>query len=277
MRLLHSLVLILLTGVVCAIPCRGGETATLRNGFSIHYVRHEAVGEVTRLFLSDAQDSFVDVPSEEILVIEQDSVAPTAVSPEAAPKPGRHPLDLDEALSAASYHNNLSPELVRSVVRAESGFNPNARSGKGAQGLMQLMPQTASQMGVKNPLDPVENLEGGTRYLSELLGRYNNDLPIALAAYNAGPERVQQYHGIPPYPETIAYVNKILRDLYQPKAYPPSATPRTNTQKSSKVKPANPKSKAKPTHAVPVSRQTAHSKVETVPTVPTTHEMSEGN
>jgi hypothetical protein len=249
----------------------------LRNGFSIHYVRHEAVGEITRLFLSDSQDSFVDVPTEEILEIERDSVAPTALSPEVAPKPGRHAVDLDEALSAASYRNNLSPELVRSVVRAESGFNPNARSGKGAQGLMQLMPQTASQMGVRNPFDPVENLEGGTRYLSALLGRYNNDLPIALAAYNAGPERVQQYHGIPPYPETIAYVNKILRDLYQPKPYQPSATPRTNTPKTSKAKAANTKSNAKPTRAVPVSRPTARAKVEAIPGVPTTHEVAEGN
>ena len=276
MKLRHSVVLILLTAVVCALPCRGGETATLRNGFSIHYVRHEAVGEITRLFLSDSQDSFVDVPTEEIMEIERDSVAPTALSPEVAPKPGRQAVDLDEALSAASYHNNLSPELVRSVVRAESGFNPKARSGKGAQGLMQLMPQTASQMGVKNPFDPVENLEGGTRYLSALLGRYNNDLPIALAAYNAGPERVQQYHGIPPYPETIAYVNKILRDLYQPKPYPPGAAPRTNTQKTSNAKAPNAKSNAKPTRAAP-SRQTAHARVEEIPTVPSTHEVAEGN
>jgi SLT domain-containing protein len=176
---------------------------------------------------------------------------------------------LDEALSAASYHNNLSPDLVRSVVRAESGFNPNARSVKGAQGLMQLMPQTASQLGVKNPLDPVENLEGGTRYLSELLGRYNNDLPIALAAYNAGPERVQQYHGIPPFPETVAYVNRILRDLYQP------TTARRATAQKTATTPREPNSKQ--THAVAISKPTADAKAEAIPVAPTIHEVAQGN
>jgi Transglycosylase SLT domain len=219
----YGLLLPLFLGLLSAGSCVAGETATLRNGFSIHYVRRLNAGQVTRLFLSDSAESFVDVPTDDIVDVEQDK-EPT-IAPEMAPKARPHALDLDQALSAASQHNNLSPALVRSVVSAESGFNPNARSGKGAQGLMQLMPQTAAQLGVKNALDPVENLEGGTRYLSQLLGRYNNDLPIALAAYNAGPERVEQYHGIPPYPETIAYVNRIMRDLYQPQ----SARSATNT------------------------------------------------
>jgi hypothetical protein len=267
MRIRHSVLVVFALVVVSAKPCFGGETATLRNGFSIHYVNRESLGEVTRLFLSDSKDSFVDVPTDDILEIEQDTTP--AVSPEIPPKHGPQAVDLDEALSAASYHNNLSPELVRSVVRAESGFNPNARSVKGAQGLMQLMPQTASQMGVKNPLDPVENLEGGTRYLSELLGRYNNDLPIALAAYNAGPERVQQYHGIPPFPETVAYVNRILRDLYQPTARPGAATKKTtNTTK---------KPSTRATHAVPVSRSAANAKREAIPATPMVHEVAQGN
>lgn len=267
MRIRHSLLAVFLFAMVSAPPCFGGETATLRNGFSIHYVDRESLGEVTRLFLSDSKDSFVDVPTDDIQEIEQDTTP--AVSPEIPPKHGPQAVDLDEALSAASYHNNLSPELVRSVVRAESGFNPKARSMKGAQGLMQLMPQTASQMGVKNPLDPVENLEGGTRYLRELLGRYNNDLPIALAAYNAGPERVQQYHGIPPFPETIAYVNRILRDLYQPTAAPRAATKKTvsNTKQSS----------TKPAHAVPVSRSSKKAKAEVIQATPIVHEVAQGN
>jgi len=212
----HRLWLVFLLGVLSAGTCLGGETATLRNGFSIHYVRRQALGEVTRLFLSDSSDNFVDVPTEDIQEVEQDS-PPTVAAPTVAPKTSKHGVDLDQALSAASFHNNLPLELVRSVVHAESGFNPNARSGKGALGLMQLMPQTASQMGVKNAFDPLENLEGGARYLSALLYRYNNDLPIALAAYNAGPQRVEQYHGIPPYPETINYVNRVLRNFYQTK------------------------------------------------------------
>lgn len=267
MRIRHSPLLVFCFAVVSAVPCLGGETATLRNGFSIHYVNRESLGEVTRLFLSDSKDNFVDVPSDDILEIEEDT-AP-AVAPEIPPKHGPHAVDLDEALSAASYRNNLSPDLVRSVVRAESGFNPNARSGKGAQGLMQLMPQTASQLGVKNALDPVENLEGGTRYLSELLGRYNNDLPIALAAYNAGPERVQQYHGIPPYPETIAYVNRILRDLYQP-----TTSKRAPAQKTAGT---TKKASSKQTHAVAISRSTARAKAEPIPATPTAHEVAQGN
>src|SRR5439155_4688794 len=104
-----------------------------------------------------------------------------------------------------------------SVIRAESGFDPHAVTPKGAQGLMQLMPQTAARMGVQNALDPAANVEGGTRYLGELLVRYHHDLSKALAAYNAGPDRVEQYHGVPPYPETLAYVARVVRDFNRKK------------------------------------------------------------
>src|SRR6202020_2990830 len=98
-----------------------------------------------------------------------------------------------------------------------SGFNVRAVSPKGAQGLMQLMPQTATQLGVKNAFDPQANVEAGTRYLRELLERYNFDLIKALAAYNAGPQRVEQYNGVPPYYETKAYVARIVRDFNKKK------------------------------------------------------------
>jgi hypothetical protein len=198
---------------VSACACFAGETATLRNGFTIHYQRRELRGEVARLYILESTDSFVDVPTEDILEIETDTAPPAA--PKAKPETGRpaHPINLEEALSAASNRYHVSPDLLRSVIRAESGFNPNARSVKGAQGLMQLMPETAARMGVRNAMDPEENLQGGARFLRELLGRYKNDLPKALAAYNAGPERVEQYHGVPPYPETIAYVMRVLRGL----------------------------------------------------------------
>ena len=109
-------------------------------------------------------------------------------------------------------------ELVESVIDVESNWNPSAVSPKGAVGLMQLMPGTATQLGVPNAFDPQANVEGGTKYLRELLERYNFDLVKALAAYNAGPQRVEQFGGVPPYYETRAYVARIVRDFNKKKA-----------------------------------------------------------
>ena len=111
----------------------------------------------------------------------------------------------------ASTHYGVPDRLVTAVIRAESGFNPRAVSRKGARGLMQLMPATASNLGVRNSFDPRENIHGGVRHLRALIDRFPGNLPLAIAAYNAGEKAVLSYGGIPPYPETQEYVAKVMR------------------------------------------------------------------
>jgi soluble lytic murein transglycosylase-like protein len=116
----------------------------------------------------------------------------------------------DDLIVAHARQNGVRPDLVRAVVQVESAFNPNARSPKGAQGLMQLMPATARELGVADPYDPEENIRGGVKYLRQLLDRYGNNEELALAAYNAGPGAVDKYgETVPPYRETKDYVSKI--------------------------------------------------------------------
>jgi soluble lytic murein transglycosylase-like protein len=120
------------------------------------------------------------------------------------------PAALQALVTSASARNDVSPALVNAVVMAESSGDPSAISMAGAQGLMQLMPGTSAQCGVNNPFDPAQNVDCGSRYLHELLARYNNNVELAVAAYNAGPGAVDQYHGVPPYAETRAYVSRVL-------------------------------------------------------------------
>jgi soluble lytic murein transglycosylase-like protein len=120
---------------------------------------------------------------------------------------------LNPTIEQTAGREGYSPDLLRAVIRKESAFYPCAVSNKGAMGLMQLMPRTAATLGVSNPFDPMQNLDGGARFLGHLLGRYQGDLARALAAYNAGPAAVDSYGGVPPYPETRNYVRDIMSAL----------------------------------------------------------------
>jgi soluble lytic murein transglycosylase-like protein len=141
------------------------------------------------------------------------AVQPVASKVTAPASTAETAIDIDEVVREASNKNRLDPDFVRSVIMAESNFKTHAVSKKGALGLMQLMPSTAAQLGVADPFDPKANVEAGAAHLSALLDLYQDDPVKALAAYNAGAHRVKQYNGVPPYRETRAYINKIVRDF----------------------------------------------------------------
>jgi hypothetical protein len=237
--------------ILFASPATAADLAILRNGFSIRHDHRQVIGNTTRLFLSVDDSSFTDVPTEEITGYEKDLLAPvtadlsasTAVPSQAvnsASAKSAPILPLNDVVNSASANYHLDPDLVNSVIHAESGFNAHAVSPKGARGLMQLMPGTATQLGVNDAFDPQANVEGGSHYLRELLERYNFDLVKALAAYNAGPERVEQYQGVPPFRETRAYVARIVHEYN---------TKKTAQEKAAaKLKPAATKT-TRPSHS----------------------------
>ena len=192
-------------------PAFAGEYAILRNGSTLHVDRHEVDGGKVRLYNGQG---FTELDQAAVQSYEFDGVVPQAPAPlavaakpepVAGTPPAASPLELADA-AADKY--GLPRSLVRSVMAAESGFQKDAVSPKGAIGLMQLMPGTAQVLNA-DPHDPAQNVDAGTRYLRDLLLKYDGKLWHALAAYNAGPGAVDKYHAVPPYRETVNYVKRI--------------------------------------------------------------------
>jgi soluble lytic murein transglycosylase-like protein len=185
-----------------------GESAVLAGGARLHVDRHETDGGKIRLYTGDG---FVELNATLVKGFEQDeavAAAAPAVPPAAAAATVQPVLSPQDMADRAADKYGLPRKLVRAVMAAESGFSSQAVSRKGAIGLMQLMPATAQTLGV-DPEDPAQNVDGGARYLRDLLAKYDGFLWHTLAAYNAGPAAVDRYNGIPPYAETIEYVKRI--------------------------------------------------------------------
>lgn len=179
------------------------EYAVLKNGQRLHITGYERTGDAFHLHVGGGM---VTVPAEAVLAIEPEDVFPAPAAIESTEP-------FADLIRAAAQESGLEEHLISSVIAVESNFNPRAVSRKNAQGLMQLMPATAAQFEVKDVFDPQQNIVAGTRYLKALLDRYSNDLRLALAAYNAGPDRVTRHGGIPPFAETRAYVERVVKEL----------------------------------------------------------------
>ena len=226
-----ALASVLVLAGVAALAARGraaeaasgrvAEHVTLTNGFELICDHREQSGDRVRLYTDPESANFVEVGTADVASVEKILIPPaaSATAEEARLLPAAAHSDLTktelhELLASAGTRHNLDVNLLASVVRAESGGHTTALvSKKGAQGLMQLMPKTAAQLGVSDSLKPDENVAGGASYLDSLLTRYHDNLALALAAYNAGPAAVDRWHGIPPYRETRLYVARIIRDF----------------------------------------------------------------
>jgi soluble lytic murein transglycosylase-like protein len=204
-----------------AMPVWAGEYVVLGSGFRLHADRHETEDGTVRIF---SGGGMVEMSQTAVAGYEQEEIAEPVPSP-AAPVPVVPTTpsavampDTPAELAAWAAKKYLLPDsFVKSVMKAESGFQPNAVSPKGAIGLMQLMPDTARVLGV-DPRDPHQNADGGAQYLRQLLAKYENDpnqVLLALAAYNAGPAAVERYHGVPPYKETREYILRVLKNWDQ--------------------------------------------------------------
>jgi len=189
----------LIVALAALVPRARADYIVLQSGQRIHVTGYERTGETLRLTMTGGT---MELPADALVRIDpEDTFPPVQMKL----------LDVPYAnfISESAHAHGVAPELVASVIAVESNFNPNAVSWRYARGLMQLMPQTAVRFGVTKVFDPQQNIEAGTRYLKELLLRYNGDLALTLAAYNAGPDRVGHFKSIPPSRETRDYVRRV--------------------------------------------------------------------
>ena len=208
-----SAILLLLTSSLFAV-----EIAELRNGFTIRHLTRELRDGQVRLYLDKDKKSFVDVSPAEVESYrsEPDSL-PSVIDPLPSIIPAKPSKSTQQIVAEASEKHGVDSDFIHCVIKQESAGNASAVSRTGARGLMQLMPGTASQLGVKDSFNPEQNVHGGAQYLREMLERYNGDAVKALAAYNAGPGAVDRYKGVPPYRETQLYVQRIIREYNKSK------------------------------------------------------------
>lgn len=184
----------------------------LESGFRVYADRHENSGGFVLLYI---KGGVTTLPASQVVRFEQeDYVAPPPAPPTPEPAKPFAPPDPKTLVKDAAGRYALPAKFVESVAAVESGFKTDAVSRKGALGVMQLMPATAQTLNA-DPKNPADNIDAGTRYLRELLIKYNGDVIKALAAYNAGPGAVDRYNGLPPYPETQDYVGKVLKKYQQ--------------------------------------------------------------
>ena len=200
---------------------RAAERVTLRNGSALVCDHQKNLDGQVRLYLTSSDENYLDVSAADIVSVEpvraEDAAAPTPQATGLSQSPSAAPADIPALLQQAGAQHHLDPDLLASVVRAESGGRVHAVSRVGARGLMQLMPATAKDLGVRDSFAAEQNIAGGTAYLDALLMYYHEDIVLALAAYNAGPAAVDRYHGIPPYAETRRYVERVIHDFNQRK------------------------------------------------------------
>jgi soluble lytic murein transglycosylase-like protein len=214
LRLRHATLALSL--VLLAAPALRAEYVVLRSGQRLAVTGYQLLGDKYRLQMAGGS---LEIAAADVVAIEPEEVFTSLPAAPVVKPPYR------EFVEAAAARYGVDADLITSVIAVESNFDPKASSRKNACGLMQLLPETAARFGVKDIYDPQENIDAGTRYLRELLQKYNNDLVLALAAYNAGPERVQQYGRVPPFAETISYVRRVKRGYDKNKSKTSTKTP----------------------------------------------------